>query len=126
MEAGVWALTFTLLPWPERRKASVWACLQAGEAPGLELAEARAVEELAGALPRLREAALRKGAALTLPGDPGVDRFLEPLPYPVALWVRGTLPPPGPCLAMVGSRQGSRAGLDRSRRWARDLTAAGI
>jgi DNA processing protein len=126
MEASLWALAFTLLPWPERRKAVVWACLQAGEAPLLDPEEGRGVERLARDLPGLREAACRKGARLALPGEPGLDRLLTPLPYPVALWVRGTLPPPGPALAMVGSRQGSRAGKERSRRWARELTAAGI
>ncbi len=42
--------------------------------------------------PRLREEARRRGARLVLPGDEGVDPLLDVLPYPVALWVRGTLP----------------------------------
>jgi len=126
MEPAVWALSFTLLPWPERRKAQVWACLQAAEAPPLAPEEWGEVEALARALPRLRAEAEGRGARLALPGDGEVDPLLAPLPYPVALWVRGTLPPPGPALAMVGSRQGSRAGRDRARRWARELTAAGI
>jgi len=44
----------------------------------------------------------------------------------VALWVRGTLPPRGPCLALVGSRLARAPALDRARRWARELTAAGV
>ncbi|MDR3669969.1 MAG: DNA-processing protein DprA, partial [Holophaga sp.] len=52
--------------------------------------------------------------------------MLAPLPYPVALWVRGTLPPAGPALAMVGSRASARPALERARAWARTLTAAGV
>jgi len=126
VDPAVWALCFTLLPWPERRKAEIWARLQLGAGPELGAEEGRQVADLAEAVPRLREDARRRGARLALPGEVDADRLLSPLPYPVALWVRGTLPPPGPALAMVGSRQGSRAGRDRARRWARDLTAAGI
>ena len=61
-----------------------------------------------------------------LPGDPGVDPFLAPLPYPVALWVRGTLPPAGPRLAVVGSREASRRGRERAQAWAQALTGAGV
>jgi len=126
VDTAVWALAFTLLPWPESRKAAVWAALQAGEAPPLgpgDLEEALALEE---ATPRLRDEAAARGARLVLPGAPEADRLLAPLPYPVALWVRGTLPPPGPALSLVGSRQGSYAGRLRTRRWARRLTEAGV
>lgn len=61
-----------------------------------------------------------------LPGDEGVDRLLEGLPYPVALWVRGTLPPEGLAVAIVGSRQASCLGRERTRNWARELTKAGV
>jgi DNA processing protein len=126
METALWALSFTLLPWPEKKKAAVWAALQAGGTPPLGLEDQQAVEAQGAALPRLREEAAQRGARLMLPGEPEADRLVAHLPYPVALWVRGTLPPRGPALAMVGSRQGSSGGRDRSRRWARTLTEAGI
>ena len=33
MDTARWALAFTLLPWPEARKAALWASLQAGQEP---------------------------------------------------------------------------------------------
>ena len=127
MDAELWALAFTLLPWPERQKAELWACLQAGQEPELPAEWRRQLAGLARELPRHRDEAERRGARLALPGDPGVDPLLEPLPYPVALWVRGTLPPAaGPALAMVGSRDGARPALQRASDWARTLTAAGV
>jgi DNA processing protein len=124
VDPALCALAFTLLPWSERQKAALWASLQAGQEPGLEAG--RELDRLARELPRLRDQAAQRGARLLLPGDPGADRLLEPLPYPVALWVRGTLPPASPALAMVGSRQGSRPALERTRAWARALTDAGV
>jgi DNA processing protein len=126
LDPALWALAFTLLPWPERRKAELWAELQAGLEPGLPPEWRRDLERLARDLPRHRAGAAQRGARLVLPGDPGADRLLEPLPYPVALWVRGTLPPAGPALALVGSREGTRPALERARAWARTLTAAGV
>ena len=126
MDTALWALAFTILPWPESRKAAIWACLQNGEAPPLPAAWQGDLEQLERRLPRLREEAQARGARLLLPGDEGVDRLMAPLPYPVALWVRGTLPPPGPALAMVGSRQGRGPAWERTRRWARELTQAGV
>jgi len=126
MEPALWALAFTLLPWPERQKADLWAGLQSGQEPALPAPWRQDLERLARDLPRLRDEAARRGARLALPGDPGVDPLLEPLPYPVALWVRGTLPPAGTALAMVGSRDGDAAALARTRRWAGALTAAGV
>ena len=126
MDPAPWALAFTLLPWPERQKALLWAGLQAGAEPALPGPWRRDLERLAGELPRHRAEAAERGARLLLPGDPGAERLLEPLPYPVALWVRGTLPPAGPALAMVGSREGTRPLLDRARAWARELTAGGV
>ena len=55
-----------------------------------------------------------------------MDALLAPPPYPVALWVRGTLPPAGPRIAFVGSRQASTRGKVRTRAWARALTEAGV
>jgi len=126
MESALWALAFTLLPWPERQKAELWESQKAGLDPPLPPQWQRGLEQLARDLPRLQSEAAARGARLALPGEAQVDRLLEPLPYPVALWVRGTLPPSGPALAMVGSREGSRPALERTRCWARTLTAAGV
>ena len=126
MDIAGWALAFTLASWPERQKAEVWSVLQSGVEPVLPSAMARELEALREALPGLRREASDRGARLVLPGDEGTDRLLAGLPYPVALWVRGTLPPAGPSVAMVGSRQPSPRGRERARRWARELTAAGL
>jgi DNA processing protein len=126
MNSELWALAFTVLPWPERQKAEVWARVQAGEEPLLPPIIQMEMEELAADAPKLRQDAVNRGARLMLPGDDGVGRLLEGLPYPVALWVRGTLPPAGPSIAMVGSRQPSYVGRTRTRNWARELTAAGV
>ena len=129
MDLRLWALAFTVLDWPERQKAEAWAALQAGAAPALAQEQARALAALAADLPRRQQEAAERGARLLLPGDDGVDPLLAPLPYPVALWVRGTLPPPagaGPRIALVGSREASTRGKARTRAWARALTAAGV
>ena len=129
MDLRLWALAFTVLDWPERQKAEAWAALQAGAAPTLAPEQARALAALAADLPRRQQEAAERGARLLLPGDDGVDALLAPLPYPVALWVRGTLPPPagaGPRIALVGSREASTRGKARTRAWARALTAAGV
>jgi DNA processing protein len=120
------ALAFTVLDWPERQKAALWAALQAGTEPDLPPDWAAALAHLAADLPRHRQAALNRGARLLLPGDPGVEALLAPLPYPVALWVRGTLPPEGPRLAMVGSREATSRGKARARTWAKAFTEAGV
>jgi DNA processing protein len=121
----LWALAFTVLDWTERQKAECWAALQAGCLPALSPAQAEALARLEADLPR-RQQALDRGARLLLPGDEGVDALLAPLPYPVALWVRGTLPPAGPRIAIVGSRQASAQGKARARAWAKALTEAGV
>jgi DNA processing protein len=128
-DVRLWALAFTVLDWPERQKAEAWAALQAGVEPALSAAQSAALAHLETTLPRRHTEALDRGARLLLPGDPGVDPLLAPLPYPVALWVRGTLPPapgPAPRLAIVGSRQASGRGRARTRAWAKALTEAGV
>lgn len=124
MDFDRWALAFACLSWPERRKAELWRLLEAGDSPALSPEEARALEHLDPA--RFRAEAARRGADLVLPSEPGALRFLAELPYPVALWVRGTLPPGGPALALVGAREASRAGRVRARIWARRLTEGGV
>ena len=126
MDLRVWALAFTVLDWPERQKADLWAALQTGGEPSLPAAMATALAQVAASLPQRQREAEDRGACLYLPGDPGVDALLAPLPYPVALWVRGTLPPVGPRVAIVGSRQASTRGRVRTRAWARTLTRAGV
>ena len=126
MDLRLWALAFTVLDWPERQKAEAWAALQAGSQPALSAEKAQALARLKADLPRRHRSALDRGARLLLPGDAGVDALLAPLPYPVALWVRGTLPPEGPRIAIVGSRQASTRGKARTRAWAKALTEAGV
>ena len=126
MDLALWALAFTVLDWPERWKAGAWTALQAGVEPTLTAMQADTLARLAADLPRRRQEALDRGARLLLPGDPGVDTLQAPLPYPVALWVRGTLPPEGCRIAIVGSRAASRRGRERTRAWARTLTEAGV
>lgn len=131
MDLRPWALAFTVLDWPERQKARIWEALQSGAAPALSGDQGQALARVEADLPGRREEARQRGARLLLPGDgPEVDALLAPLPYPVALWVRGTLPPPdarrGPRIAMVGSRQASARGKARAQAWARALTEAGV
>ncbi|HJV90161.1 MAG TPA: DNA-processing protein DprA [Holophagaceae bacterium] len=113
-----WALAFAVLPWRESEKAAAWARLERGEAlflpPDVEaLWERRAEYEV-------------PGARLLLPGDPEADRLLAPLPYPLALWVRGTVPPAAPALGLVGARKASAAGLKRAHAFGKALTEAGV
>jgi DNA processing protein len=126
LDLSLWALAFTLLPWPERQKAELWFALQAGQQPLLEGAGHEDILALEKDLPRLREEAVQRGARLCLPGEEGVDRLMGELPYPVALWVKGSLPPEGLSIAVVGARQASDLGRKRTRRWARELTEAGV
>jgi DNA processing protein len=126
VDLRLWALAFTVLDWPERQKAEAWAALQAGAMPNLSGEQAAALARLEADLPRRQQEARDKGAQLLLPGDEGVDALLAPLPYPVALWVRGTLPQAGPSIAIVGSRQTSVRGRARTRAWAKALTEAGV
>lgn len=118
------ALAFAVLPWPERDKAQLWGNLQNGGPTELSPEAASQLEALD--LPRFRSEASDKKACLVLPGDEGSDAFFEPLPYPVALWVRGTLPPQGLRIAVVGTRTPSRLGRERARNWSRRLTESGV
>ena len=126
MDLRLWALAFTVLDWTERQKAECWAALQTDVQPELSTEQAAALARLEADLPRRLQEAQDLSARLLLPSDPGVDALLAPLPYPVALWVRGTLPPAGPRLAIVGSRQASTRGKARTRAWAKALTEAGV
>jgi DNA processing protein len=61
-------------------------------------------------------------------GAPGWPDRLEHLQDPpAALWLRGALPPPhAPCVAVVGSRRATPAGLLTARDIAVDLALAGV
>lgn len=113
-----WALAFAVLPWKERDKAAAWARLEAGETLPLP--------EDAAELWARREALCPKGARLLLPGDAEAEHLLAPLPYPVALWVKGSVPPPSPVIAIVGRRKATAQGLEAARELARQLSTAGI
>ncbi len=126
MNDALWALAFTLLPWQERQKAEVWARISSGEVPLLRPEAQLELEGIKADLSRLKQEALDRGSRLVLPGEEGMDRLMEGLPYPVVLWVRGTLPPAGPSVAIVGSRQSSAAGRERTRNWAKELTQRGV
>lgn len=86
---------------------------------------ARDLARLEAELPRWRSQAAERGAGLCLPGEPGMEPLMAPLPYPVALWVRGSLPPQ-PALAIVGARKATAQGLDLARTFGRELTRAGL
>lgn len=122
MEAASLSLAFAVLPWRESDKAALWARFEAGEG----LVDPPELEALAHDLPVWRARAAALGGRLLLAGDPDAAPFLAVLPYPVALWVRGTLPPPGPRIAVVGSRTPTPQGRERAQAWARKLTGAGV
>lgn len=117
------AMAFAILPWPEARKAALWELAQ-GE--GRVPAGVADLDRVAADLPRRKAEAERRGARLLLPSDPEVAALMASLPYPVALWVRGTLPPPGPRLAVVGARKATGLGLARARAWCKTFAEAGV
>lgn len=119
-----WALAFAVLPWTESQKARIWLELQGGRAPLMDETAWKQLERLD--LAHYRQEAEARGATLRLPSDPDVGRLMAQLPYPVALWVRGSVLPLGPCVALVGSREASIQGKRRARAWARELTEAGV
>nr|AGS53281.1 Rossmann fold nucleotide-binding protein Smf possibly involved in DNA uptake [uncultured bacterium contig00001] len=126
MDVGILGLAFSLLRWKEGRKADIWGEYCANKSPLLSREESKELEDLARRLKELEDEAKCLGARLVLPSDLDTSHLQSGLPYPVALWVRGTLPPPTACLAVVGSRAASAQGLKRAFRLGEDLTAAGI
>lgn len=125
LNPGLLGLAFAVLPWPESRKAALWAALEEGREVRLPPAMARDLGRLEAELPRWRERAGEREARLHLPGEPGMDPLMAGLPYPVALWVRGSLPPQ-PAIAVVGARKASPGGLEMAWTLGRDLTQAGL
>lgn len=124
MDPARLALAFAVLPWLEREKARLWERFQNGGP--LELTPEAASQLEALDLSRSRGEAEARGARLVLPGDEGSEAFFAELPYAVALWVRGTLPPPGHRIAVVGSRTPSFTGRERARNWSRQFTERGV
>ena len=118
------ALAFAVLPWLEREKAQLWESLQNSEPTKLTPEAASQLQALD--LSRFRSEASAKKARLVLPGDEGSAPFFEPMPYPVALWVRGTMPPLGLRIAVVGTRTPTFVGRERARNWSRKLTESGV
>lgn len=125
MDTALLALAFAALPWPEARKAALWTALEEDREVRLPPAMARDLDRLEADLPRWQAQAAERGARLCLPGDPGMDALMAGLPYPVALWVRGSLPPQ-PAVAVVGARKASPRGLELARIFGRELTEAGL
>jgi len=126
MDIKLLALAFTLLNWKESRKVELWEQYCVNKSTELSPFESKSVETLYGKLSALRDEANDLGASLVLPGDSNTSHLQECLPYPIALWVRGTLPPASTCLAIVGSRVSSEAGRKRAQRMAHELTESGI
>jgi DNA processing protein len=125
LDPALLALAFAALPWPEPRKAALWAALEEGREVRLPPAMARDLARLEAELPRWRAQAEQRGAKLCLPGEDGMGPLMAPLPYPVALWVRGSLPPQ-PAMAIVGARKATPQGLETARVLGRELTLAGL
>lgn len=70
---------------------------------------------------------VESGARLLAIGEAGYPALLAETPDPPpVLFVRGELPPPGPMVAVVGSRRASRSGLEAARAVSRGLAAAGV
>jgi len=126
MDTDLLALAFSLLHWKEVRKAELWGEYCVNKSPTLSPEESREMEALSRNIKTLRGEAEGLGAALVLPSDPNTSHLQEGLPYPVALWVRGGLPPATTCLAVVGSRVSSDTGRKRALCMGRDLTESGV
>jgi DNA processing protein len=126
MDAGLLALAFTLLHWREPRKAEVWEGHLLDGSPKLTDGEKKEMEGVSKKMAALRDEARSLGAELVFPGEPRARHLQEGLPYPVALWVRGTLPPASACLAVVGSRVSSEVGRRCAFFLGRGLTESGV
>jgi len=121
MDVGLLGLAFSMLRWKEGRKAAIWRQVCSDQQPSLSLDERRELDCLSKKMGVLRDEAAGMQARLVLASDPDASHLQEGLPYPVALWVRGSLPPPARCLAVVGSRTSSAAGLKSAFCLCRDL-----
>jgi DNA processing protein len=126
MDSKLLALAFSVLRWKEARKVEVWEQYCADKRPSLNPEEARALESLAKEFDALRTEAKTLGAELVFLDEEETSHLQDGLPYPIALWVRGTLPPATVCLAVVGSRSPTAAGRKAAFCLGRGLTEAGI
>lgn len=103
---------------------------RAAGVPETQMARALALaarpQEVEAAAARERAAAEKLGARLVLAGDPEYPPLLRQLPLPPpVLAVRGELPP-GPAVAMVGSRKADPYGKEVAELFARALAEAGV
>jgi DNA processing protein len=126
MDVGLLGLAFSLLPWKESRKMAIWRQVCSDQLLMLSAEERKDMECLSKNMDALRLEAASLGARLVLPDEPSASHLQEGLPYPVALWTRGSLPPAATCLAVVGGRTSSAAGLRIAFCLCRDLTNFGI
>jgi len=86
---------------------------------------------IAGARARAEQAladAARLGISVITLNDERYSPWLREIPDPPSvLWVRGSIPPLGrPCVAVVGSRQATPAGLQMGKQLGRGLAEAGL
>jgi DNA processing protein len=126
MDSRLLALAFSMLQWKEARKVEVWEQYCAGERPRLNSEEAQALGSLSKNFNSLLAEARSLGAELTFPIEDEASHLHQGLPYPIALWVRGTLPPATVHLTIVGSRTPTAAGRRAAFCLGRDLTEAGV
>jgi DNA processing protein len=126
MDVGLLGLAFSLLPWKEGRKAAIWRQLSSDQPPLLNSQELKDLDGLYKNMEALRLDAAAFGARLVLPDEECVSHLQEGLPYPVALWARGSLPPRSACLAVVGGRAPSAAGLKSAFCLSRNLANSGV
>ena len=113
------------LAWREGTARACLNAVRAGSAPGAS-ARDRAVAEAVDSR-SVREAMAACGAALVAPGDEGYPPgLLELVDPPMAVFVRGTLPPPQPAVAMVGARRCTGYGREAAVAIAAGLGSAGV
>jgi DNA processing protein len=126
MDVGLLGLAFATLHWREPRKAEIWEGHLLDGSPMLTDGEQKELEGVSKSVAALRDEAHSLGAELVLPGGAAGRHLQEGLPYPVALWARGTLPPESVCLAVVGSRVSSEAGRKCAFCLGRGLAESGV
>ncbi|HYZ11103.1 MAG TPA: DNA-processing protein DprA, partial [Actinomycetota bacterium] len=113
------------LAWREGTARACLHAVRAGSAHGASERDRMVAERVQPS--RVRDALATCGAGLVAPGDqaypPGLLELTDP---PMALFVRGTLPPPRPAVAIVGARRCTVYGREAAERIAAGLGAAGV
>lgn len=91
------------------------------------LEAARSSREAVNAAQRELETLARRGIALVVPDDPAYPPLLREIADPpAALFVQGSLAPPGPMVALVGTRGATAYGLRTARRLGSELAERGV